>query len=342
MSNMSDIEKLKKIVSEKTMLEKKIEMLSIYEIEDIGDIIAKLMTRYEEVEYECKKSSHYFHDSDYSIRPVVRESGVLSGCELGFVSNMKFKKLQFDYGEKPICFLPPSGYLDVVNDSLSDKSSYYTYIDYIQKFIDYLYDTKSRENITKFSKERIEVLLNEFLENTKEEQYFHKKEHIKKEMKRKEREQIYGHERLYKVDRNSVFNAISYIVNNCSDDMNAVQQKYSEWERTGGWSTLIVYHKLSIKSDIDSRIFIAEVDRDWCYPDEEIGGVIVDYGKQTYIDYFELKNSLYPILNKNPYCTEFMKLIEDRFNDTKILTAIDVEELLNLVKNIRKTKVKKL
>ena len=136
------------------------------------------MTRYEEVEYECKKSSHYFHDSDYSIRPVAREVGVLSGCELGFVSNMKFKKLQFDYGEKPICFLPPSGYLDVVNDSLSDKSSYYTYIDYIQKFIDYLYDTKSRENITKFSKERIEVLLNEFLENTKEEQYFHKKDRI--------------------------------------------------------------------------------------------------------------------------------------------------------------------
>lgn len=197
--------------------------------------------------------------------------------------------------------------------------------DYVQNFINYLYEVKSSEMLSGINKENLEVFYREYLNYIK-----------------KINNSSITEEQIYMVDRTSIFNAICYIVNNYSDDMTALQQKYSEWERTGQWSTLIVYHKLSIKSDVDRCTFITEVDRDGCYPDEEIGGVIVNYGKQTYINYYELKDLIYPILSSDSYCCKLMELIEDRFNDTKVLMDTDVNELLDSIKKKSPRKVKRL
>ena len=197
-------------------------------------------------------------------------------------------------------------------------------VDYVQNFIDYLYEVKSSEMLAGISKESLEAFYGEYLN------YINESNDISD-----------NSETLYMIDRNSIFNAICYVVNNYSSSMTALQDKHSEWVNAYECSTLIVYHKLVIKSYLQNVSFETEVDRCDYVPDSK-DLAIVNYGKQTYIDYYELKDLIYPVISSNSYCCELMELIDDKFNDVKVLTDTDVCEILNLVKKKNPRKVKRI
>lgn len=197
-------------------------------------------------------------------------------------------------------------------------------LDLVQKFIDYLYTVKSSEMLAGIDKQNLETFYIEYLDSIKQTNSCG-----------------INNEQLYVVDRTSFFNAISYIVNNYSTGVIALQDKHSEWVTTDKRNTLIVYHKLSIKSYLQNVAYETEVDRCDCYPTEK-ESAIVNYGRQTNINYFELKDLIYPVLSSNSCCCKFMELIEDRFNDTKVLTDIDINEFLDSLKKEYPRKVKKL
>jgi len=190
-------------------------------------------------------------------------------------------------------------------------------VECIKKFIDYLYVQKSEEMLSGVNKNELETVFAEYIGDNK----------------------VSCDNQLYRIDRNSIFGVICYIVNNYCSGMTALQDKHSEWIETGEWNTLVVYHKLSVKSYSKNVYFETEVDRCGCFPEEK-RQAIVNYGKQTYINYFELKEVIYPLLSSNSYCVMLMELIEERFKDAKVLTATDVLDIFEDVKKARNEKVK--
>ena len=66
---LPEIKKLKKLQQEAINLKDKIVKYSTYDSVQIGNIIAKLMTLFEGIEYCFSKNRLFFSDYDYSIQP---------------------------------------------------------------------------------------------------------------------------------------------------------------------------------------------------------------------------------------------------------------------------------
>lgn len=325
--------KLKKLKQEEKKLENKIKKFSSYDSILIGNILAKLMSLFEGIEYCCSKNS--FFDYDYIIEPIENNRDYMYNYPRYKIKNINNRDYIFNYprnktkniNNRDLCYLTPSKY--------ENKE-----IEYINLFIDYLYKIRSSKSIEEINNEELEQILKEFIDNTHDLQDHRKmviEEQIKLRIKKKERKEF---EKSCIIDRKLIFDSLTYIINHYEENISAVQEKEEKWSGSSQWSKLTGYHKLIVKFFGKEVCFKTEVDSEGCYPDEEYIGVHIDINKNTNICFFDIKRELLPILKNTNYAINFMTMIENLYIESEDITPDKIAEFLALLSNERKRKLK--
>ncbi len=332
---MQEIKELKELQQEALELENRIKKYYTYDSVSIGHTIAKLMTAFEGIEYCCSNHHKFLLHCDYSIEPKYQR-GNMDIHPRFKIKNIKQEKFIFDDNiKKETCYLPPSSLKKNTSPHHNIESKD---IEYIQKFIDYLYDIRFSKSLEEISDEELEEILKDFLEITNDLQQQRKDQIARifettiKQQKQRE------FEKSCIIDRKLIINSLAYIVNHYEDNMIAIQEKYEEWSRTSQWSELQGYHKLIIKSDDKEVCFKTQIDSEGCYPDEEYCGVEIDINKNTNICFFDIKESLFPVLKNSIYAIKFIDSIEKKYQKKQNLTSDDIQLLLVNIANENKAK----
>lgn len=338
-----EVKEIKKLQQEEIELKNKIKKYSTYDSMQIGNIIAKLMTSFEGVEYCCSKNSaSLFLDCDYCIEPKLNNRDNIYIYPRYQIKNIEQERYFVDTRDrKEMCYIPPFSFKS--NTSLR-YSSRNKDIEYIQLFIDYLYEKRSSKLLKEISEIDLEEILQEFLEMTNHIQQQRKTEiadKIETKIKQQNRKKF---EESCVIDRKLIYNSLSYIVNHYESDMVAKKHVDEEWLYGDQWSELYGYHKLIIEYDDKQIIYSTIVDRIGCYPDEEycFCGFHINTDKDTNIPFFDIKNKLLPIINNSAYVKAFMDMIENLFSESKDITADNIQEFLILIRNESKAKQKVL
>lgn len=330
-----ELQELKELQQEEVELKNKIIKYSTYDLIEIGNIIAKLMTLFEGKEYYCSKNNLLW-DCDYCIEPINYNIGDMDIYAFYKIKKLKQERILFDTREKKDkCYLPPSNFHS--NNSLKENSKYGD-VKYVQIFLDYLYQRRASKLLEEINEKELEEILQEFLEISIELQQQRKEEidkHIEEQIQYKKRRQF---EKSCVIDRELILKSLSYIINHYEENISAKLEKEEEWSRDSQWSKLTGYHKLIINYNNREISFKAKIDSEGCYPDEEYCGVYVDMNKHSDICFFEIKNELSPVLKNSNYLLEFMNSIEDMYLEKKNITTEDIQQLLVNISNDKKNK----
>ena len=300
---LNELKLLKKLETEKSELENKIKKLSTYSIEQIGIILAKLMEQFEGVEYCCEKD--YFYNNKYNISPKKSYNNefrnVYSSLDLSTIDSANL----FNIKEKRTCVLYPSSY----NSNIS--------IEYIQKFVDYLYEERNAKNLYEITNEQIVQMLNNFINVSLQLQLERKKEiqlSIKKNIQRIKKKEF---EQSYLIDRKLIYNSICYIINHYDDNLSATQTTETNRSESNQWITLEAYSNLIISKGDSKTIYSTLIDSKGCYPDEEYCGLYVNLQKDTKICFFELRDRINHCIKDSFHIKSFMEMIEIEFYNNK-------------------------
>lgn len=343
--NLEEVKKFKKTKQTQLELEEKITSYSTYNSIQIGDILAKLMTAFEGIPYRCTKYDDVWilNDCCCSIEPISRDKNIGS-----IYPSYKIKKLAENHcclgtkDETERCYLPPSTFQSNFESSYRFKRESNPYIPpYIPLFLDYLYERRSSKLLGEILEKELEEILREFLEITKPEQQQRKDtiekktEEIHQKQKRKEFEQSCF------ISRKLIYNSLSYIINNYEENMTAIKETEAEWTRSRNYSELYGYHKLVINFFNKEIIYRTITDHLGCYPDEEHNGWSVDTNQDTDICFFDLKNTLAPIIKNSIYVKKFMDMVEFLYDQTKIISADDIHQILVVISNENRAKQRK-
>ena len=335
---LEEIKELKKLQHEATILENKIVKYSTYDSVQIANILATLMTFFEETEYGITKNNILFSNYDYCIKPKSNNIAMLDIYPEYQIKNRKQEKLFLDPNEnKERCYLPLS--------SLNKNSSSPNHlpnkdIEYIQQFIDYLYERRTNKALEEIPKQELEDILQEFLTISVELKQQRKKEREQKQKKKMQDQKRKEFEKSCLIDRKLILNSLAYLINHYEEHMSAKLEKEKKLLRSSQWSEFIGYHKLIINWNDKEICFEAKIDSQGCYPDEEYCGVSIDMNKRTDICFFELKNTLSIILKNSDYILEFMKHIEEMYLEKQKITYEDINHLLINIANDKKAKQK--
>lgn len=327
-AELEKIKELNRIKEEKLALEKRIKILSSYKIEQIINIITKLMEIFEGIEYSYENS--FFSNSQYNICPKKNWNNefinIYPSLSLKIINVKRFLS-----NEENFVFLPPSSY----ESSIS--------VEYIQKFIDYLYMERSKNNLFEITNKQLEQVLNKFINLSLQLQLERKKEIkllIDKNIQQKKEKEF---KKSCLIDRKLIYNALCYIVNHYESNINATQTFEKERYDSSDWITLNCYHKLIVTSDNLNITFSSLVDSAGCYPDEEYcGPLCVNMKKPTNICFFDLKEKIIPILKNCYYVKSFIEAIENGFYEGIEITHSYIESLLIELSNKKKTNKKLL
>lgn len=332
--DLKEIKELKQLQQEEGELKNKIVKYSTYDSVPIGNIVAKLMTSFEGIEYYFSKCDLFFSDYDYVIEPKSNNRDIINIYPSYNIKNIKQERFFFDPSEKKEqCYLPPSSFNRFHHSPKKD-------IEYIQLFIDYLYERRSSKSLEEISEKELEQILQEFLDISIELQEQRKKEveeKIKEQRKKQKRREF---EESCVIDRKLILNSLAYIINHYEKNMSAKLEKEEEWSRSFDWSKLIGYHKLTIHYNEEEVCFKSIIDCNGCYPDEEYCGVYIDMDKKTDICFFELKHTLSPVLKNSNYILGFMNNIEEMYLTKQNITTEDINQLLVNIANDKKSKQK--
>lgn len=328
---LQEVKEVKKLQQEEIELKNKIKKYSTYDSVLIGNIIAKLMTAFEGIEYCCSKNSvAFFLDCNYCIDPKSNNRDNIYIYPNYQIKNIKQDRHFFDTSEKQeMCYLPPSSFR---SNTSSQHNARNNDIEYIQLFIDYLYERRSSKSLLEISEINLEEILQEFLEITNDIQQKRKTEIADKIETRIKQQKRKEYEKSCVIDRKLIYNSLSYIINHYESGM--VAKKQADEEFPYG------YHKLIIEYDDKQIIYSALVDKIDCYPDEEYCflGYHMDIDKDTNIPFFDIKNKLFPIINNSTYVKVFMDMIENLYSESKDITADNIQEFLILISNENKAK----
>lgn len=325
---LNELKLLKKLETERSELENKIKKLSTYNIEQIGIILAKLMKQFEGVEYCCEKN--YFYNNKYNISPQKSYNNefrnVYSSLSLSTINNPNL----FNIEEERKCILYPSSYSSNIS------------IEYIQKFIDYLYEERNEKNLYEITNEQIVQILNNFINISLELQLERKKEiqlSIEKNIQRKKKKEF---EQSCLIDRRLIYNSICYIINHYDDNLSATQTVETNRSASYQWITLDGYSNLIISKGDSKTIYSTLIDSKGCYPDEEYCGLYVNLQRDTKICFFELKDKINYCIKDSYYVKLFMEMIEIEFYNNKEITYEYIENILTVLSNEKKLQKKLL
>ena len=338
-----EMNQVKKQEKELQEIKKRIRTYSTYKSKQIGKIIAKLMSQFEGVDYKCSKTSLDFSwNSDYRIDPVSSKSPLY--CHPGFkIRNIEENKPSYykeNKDEPAYCFITPSNLKSGPSIKFCTGNDD---INYVQIFLDYLYVKREQNNLIELSDEDLEEILQSFLKESVELQQERKIqiEEIIKEKEKIKREKDFKASCM--IDRNLIYNALIYIINNYDKGLYARQEKIKDWDYYNEASVLTGYHILTITYNNNDIQFKDIIDSDEVYPDEEYAAQI-NINKKGKICFFELKKTFSRILNYSVYAYNFMKIISDLFYEKGEVNSDDIEQALidisNEYKKNRKIKLK--
>lgn len=330
---LSEVKLLKEKRQQELELNKKIKELSTFDSNLIGDTIAKLMTKFEGILYQCVIINSCFENNYYLIKPKYNDSNIY--C---IYPNFKLKKINNDdiIGKKEkssLTFLPPS---EFISNYDSNKKAEEINIPYIQYFIDFLYNERSNNFLYEITNKDLEIILQKFLLITKDLQQQRKEEITRKIKERLIYEKRLKFEKSCLIDRKLIYNSLSYIINNYENNMIATQEYEKNWVRSSQWSELYGYHNLIVKSGNNKVCFKTEVDHEGCYPDEEYCGIYVNINKNTNICFFDFKKNITPIIKKSMFVEKFMNMIEDLYSKNISVSLDDIQQILVIISNDRK------
>ena len=323
---LQDVKNLKKLQQEEIKLKNKIIKYSTYNLLDIGNIIAKLMTIFERKKYHCVKSN-FLMDCDYCIEPINYN---IYDMDVYPLYKIKKEKTLFDSKDK--CYLPSSNFY---SNNFSNNPKY------IQSFIDYLYQKRSNKLLEEINDKELELILQEFLEISIDLQQQRKKEieeKIKEKIQKQKRREF---EKNCMIDRELILNSLVYIINHYEENMKANLEKEQEWSRNSQWSELIGYQILTINYNSRKLIFKAIITSIGCYPDEEYCIGNIDMNKHSNICFFDIKNELSYVLKNSSYLLEFMNNIENMNLEKKNITTENIQQLLANISNDKKARMLK-
>ena len=332
---LSEVKLLKEKRQQEFELNNKINELSTFDSKLIGDTIAKLMSEFEGILYQCVKNNSWFGNYDYLVQPKI------DGKDFPRVyPNYKLEKIKnndiFCKKEKTtLTFLPPSAFISTYDFSKVPEEINTSYIQY---FIDFLYDKRSNNSLYKITNEDLEIILQEFLLITKELQHQRKEEIARKIEERLLYKKRLEFEKSCMIDRKLIYNSLTYVINHYEDNITATQEYEEDWSRSSQWSELYGYHNLIINDDTNKVCFKTEVDHEGCYPDEEYCGVYVNMNKDTNICFFDLKKSITPIIKNYMYVDMFMNMIEKLYNKNINISSDDIQQILVSISNDKKAK----
>ena len=330
--NLQEVKEIKKLQQEERYLKSRIKNYAIYDSVQIGTVIAKLMTSFEGIEYCCSK---IFLDYDYCIEPKLNNRNDMYIYPSYQINNIRKEKYSFTCDRKDRCYLLPSCFK---SNSSRQTRLQNTEIQYIQLFIDYVYERRLSRFLEEICEIDLEEILQEFLEVSKELQQ-QRKEEIKSLLEERLAQRKHDtFEKSCLIDRKLIFNSLAYIINHYELHMNATQETEKKWIRINQWSELNVYHKLTVQLNNKQAFFITKVDSRGCYPDEEYCGLYVDVNKNTDICFFDIKEALLPILNSSNYALHFMSSIEEMYLEKQKITSEDIQPLLINIINDWKAK----
>jgi len=323
---INELKLLKKLETEKSELENKIKKLSTYNIKQIGFILEKLMKQFEGVEYCCEKN--YFYNNKYNISPKKSYNNefrnVYSSLSLSTINSPNL----FNKKEERKCVLYPSSYSSNIS------------IEYIQKFIDYLYEERNAKSLYEITNEQIVQILNNFINISLQLQLKRKKEiqlSIEKNIQRKKKKEF---EQSCLIDRRLIYNSICYIINHYDDNLSATQTTETNRSASSQWITLDGYSNLIISKGDSEITYSTLVDSDGCYPDEEYCGLYVNLQKDTKICFFELKEQIIRIVKDSYYVKSFIEIIENEFYNNNKITYECIENILIGLSNEKKSQKK--
>lgn len=305
----------------------------MYNPEQISNIFTKLLTEFEEVEYYYSSTGSVFNDifetnaKDYTLKPKIKNN---------IFPVYKIETMK-EYNSKRLAFLPPSSYISKYKTAFNYDRIKDTYI---EKFIDFLYIKRVENLLSDISYEELENILKEFLtlsKDLKDQRREERNKEIKQEIEYRKRKEF---EDSCLIDRKTIYNALSYIINNYENNMIA-NQVYEEKNRTTNDSYIIEsYHKLIVKSEKWQIQFYAYTNSLEVMLDEYYHGSL-NKKKDYKIQFFRLKNKLSLALKESLYLNEFMKMIEEKYNEKRDITIDDIQESLAKVANSKKRILKK-
>lgn len=333
---LNDVKLLKEKKQQELEIKKRIKELSTFDSKLIGDIIAKLMTEFEGILYQCVKNTSWLGNYDYLIKPKSKDINILD-----IYPNYKFKKINNEeiyYNSKvsdSLSFLPPSSFM---SDFESKKELEDVNNSYIQYFLDFLYEKRSDNYLYKITNDDLESILQEFLLITKYLQHQRKEEIRRKIEERLKYEKRLEFEKSCMIDRKLIYNSLTYIINHYEDNMLATQEYEENLNRSSQWSELYGYHNLIIQNGNNKSCFKTIVDHDGCYPDEEYCGLYVNLNKDTNICFFDLKEAITPIIRNSMFVENFMKMIERLYRENVNITLDNIQQILVIISNDRKEK----
>lgn len=344
---LPEVKELDRLEQYKTILKNKIESYSLYNSLEIGKIIAKLMSKFEGIDYYFSERDIFdvfTSRFDYKIEPCSKNKDNIYPNYFYIITNIKQKKYFWDdenTEDEKICYLLPSGY-----EAKSSLQPYYrnNHLNYIQVFVDFLYNKRSSEELKNISLSKLDEILNEFLEVSSDLQLERKKEiEDTIAMKLIKRERI-EFEKSCLIDRMLIFNSLLYIINHYENDMIARLDFYEDWDYGNQWSELKGYHKLIINYKDNEFVYKTLIDTFGCYPDEEycFRGAHISPNIKTDIPFFELKDTFYSIINYSTYLKDYFDMLEELYNNKKEITSSDVQEILILLSNKNKENKKLL
>lgn len=336
---LQEVKELKKLQQEETALKNKIIKYSTYDLIEIGNIIAKLMTSFEGKQYFCS-TNDLLWGCNCCIKPRSNNIDDIYIYAFYKIKKLKQEGLFFDTSEKrDKCYLPPSNFH---SNNSSKVNSKYNDTKYVQVFLDYLYQRRSSELLEEINEKELEEILQEFLEISIELQQQRKEEiegKIKEQIQKQKRREF---EKSCVIDRELILNSLAYIINHYEENMSAKLKKEEEWSGGSQWSVLTGYQILTINYNNRELCFKAKIDSLGCYPDEEYCGGHVDMHKHSAICFFEIKNELYPVLKNSNYLLEFMNSIEEMYLEKQNIITEDIQQLLVNISNDNKSKPKTL
>lgn len=330
--NFNEIENLKN-------LENKIEILSTYNVTQIGIILSKLMEQFEGIEYRFEESKFYYNE--YNIIPKDDYSNEFKGVYESLTLKTIDRYDLFNIKKEKICILYPSIYKH--NNSI--KSIKYILEDsfineYIQEFIDYLYNERKRKKLYEITIEDLIQVLNNFIKlslslqiNRKKEIKLNINENIKLIKKRNFKQSCL-------IDRKLIYNSICYVINHYENNLKAIKTLEYKELSSSNWISLNGYCNLVISKGDDKIIYTTLVDSNGCLPDEYYG-LNVDFKKNNKICFFDLKYKIDDYIKESYYLKQFMEMIENEFYNNKEITYNHIETILSKLNNEKKLKLKK-
>jgi len=312
MKKIKEINDLFELGKKYDKLKDRIEKLCTYEPELIAEQLRKIMSAYENLEYEIVVEDNIFLGKKIILQSVEYEKNSVS-----------FRLFSYDFEEKEfydsfdekrhLAVMFPTGYLDGSEENSS----------YLQEFMDYLFIERSKDNKFEVDDDYLNEKTKIFINNTKDSQLAY--QNIKNEQSNSE--EISENNEDYKMERKSIFKAIRYILNNYSN-IRAFEEIEEEKADTDTYNGLKVNHLFKLYSDkIPSANKVIKYNKVITYPKDK-GRIDCDY-----ISYGDLIECLgEDIINSCQVLDDFLYNVSELFAEEDIIPKEEINELLNCYK----------